>query len=473
VNPPVVVKRPDAPKVNPPVVVKRPDAPKVNPPVVVKRPDAPKTSQPSNNLNKPIVRDRDINPPKVVSPPARKPLVGSSNGLVKSGPAINRPVDSLSVSPTPDRQPRAGGGGKSIRRAGGAVIGAAAAPDPVVFNQDVTFDSGLDRSNGLVLPVYEQSYRDHSYGYSHYVSPSRHRSYVSYSGGYCAPIHPYGGYYSSPYYGSSVIYSSYDPFYSSRYYVPCPPTYINPCGPTYYTPAYCPPTYYAPSYRDSWNVSFGISSSSSWFGVNYGSSWSCPPYYAGSYIYRAAPCYDPCGPRYGWWRRPVWGWTTYSCDPWSYAEPRGPVYPFETTEYTGAIGLTQAAALDATAEFEEAVYSTMRGNYQTAINATRHAVLGAPESFGPGQSDLDRYQLQRATWALTVYENPPRAVVNDKDAAFMVAAISALSGDHESALQAATEARDLGDDHPATLELIQRLAMDDARADWGVQNTMR
>ena len=75
--------------------------------------------------------------------------------------------------------------------------------------------------------------------------------------------------------------------------------------------------------------------------------------------------------------------------------------------------------------------------------------------------------------AMTVYENPPRAAVNEKDAAFMVAAIAALSGDAERAAEAAAEARDLGDDHPATLRLIEQLAMDEGRAEWGVQTTAR
>lgn len=64
-------------------------------------------------------------------------------------------------------------------------------------------------------------------------------------------------------------------------------------------------------------------------------------------------------------------------------------------ETIGAYGLTEAATItvDPAQELEDAVYSTMRGRYQVAIDTTRDAVLSAPELFAPGQTDLDKYQL--------------------------------------------------------------------------------
>ena len=426
--------------------------------------------------------------------PSRDPKPG--NGLVKAIPANPVAGNDVPKSPKAGNGARRAGGQANVKRSNG-LVRAAAAATPTVLHKGNTHDSGLARSNGLVRPVrshgddysddsYGHDYRDDGYGRNDYGRDgySRHdRSYVSYATGYCAPslsgpyYRPYS-YYSGPSYcgpSISIAYSSYDPWYSTRYYVPCPPTYtyFGPsrytyCPPVYCAPAYCPPTYY----DDSFSISLGFSGSSSYVGFNYGygSARVYDPYdygYTGCYPYRA---YDRCAPRYGWWQRPVWGWSVGGCDPWSSATP---VYPFETNETAGALGLIQAAAVDPEVEFDEAVYSTMRGNYQTAIDATRQAVLDAPESFAPGQTDLDRYQLQRATWALTVYRNPPRAAVEEKDAAFMVAAISALAGDHSNALDAANEARELGDDHPATLELIEQLAMQEARADWGVQTALR
>jgi hypothetical protein len=491
------VKRPEPPKaipprntLNKPTVTRPAPTPPAAPPIVVKRPEPPKAIPPRNTLNKPTVTRPAPAPPAATAPKPRvisrettPRVISPGNGLVKASPQPG----GTAATPAPriDRPPRSAGGSSTLQRSNGLLAGTAAvAPAPVTFREGPTHDSGLVRSNGLVRQIDHPPTYDHSYGggyvvngYSHHDYPWRHRSYVSYSNGYCAPapVYPRWPYYSSPFYGSplrsAVIYTSYDPFCSSRYYVPCPPTYTY-CGPTRYS--YCPPTYCAPTYcGDSWSFSFGFSSSSSWFGLSYGSSWSCPPYYGGYGVYRPYGYYNPCPPRHGWWHRPVWGWSTFSCDPWSLAEPRGPVYPFDTNEYTGAFGLTQAASISATEQFEEAVYSTMRGRYDTAIEMTRAAVLSTPESFAPGESELDQYQLQRATWALTVYENPPRAAVDDKDAAFMVAAIAALAGDHETAVDAASEARELGDDHPATLQLIQQLAMEDARADWGMQATMR
>lgn len=440
------------------------------------RPEVPKGTQPGK-----IVKKHE---------PSRDPKPG--NGLVKAIPANPVAGNDVPKSPKAGNGARSAGGQANVKRSNGLVRAPAAATPTVLFD-GITHDSGLERSNGLVRPLrtHKDNYSDDSYGqdydnygYSRQDYYSHDRSYVSYSSGYCAP-YPYRPshrrypYYSDPFYcgplpSVSITYS-YDPWCSTRYYVPCPPTYsyygpsrYDYCPPVYSAPVYCPPTYY----DDSFSVSLGFSGSSSFFGFSYGygSARAYDPYdygYTGCYPYRA---YDRCGPRYGWWHRPVWGWSTRSCDPWSFATP---VDPFESNETTGALGLIQAAAVDPAAEFEEAVYSTMRGNYQTAIEATRQAVLDAPDSFAPGQTDLDRYQLQRATWALTVYRNPPRAAVGDKDAAFMVAAISALSGDHATALDSANQARELGDDHPATLQLIEQLAMEEARADWGVQTALR
>lgn len=508
--PPPSVDAPVGPKpAVPPKVEKSP--PKSTPPaVVVKRPDDTKPGGVGAKPVAPVVNKPSPKPPVATVPPRTKPDIGKGptpsgtidkrnppkvltpgNGLVRNIPAAPRPVPPAVDAPSPTPKPRVAGGGPTVRRSSGLVPGAAAvAAAPVVFNQDPTFDSGLVRGNGLVRPIEVElvygptcgpSYVVNGYGYGDY--PWRTTTYVSYSSGYCAPSYPRWPYYSSPFYGSplrsAVIYTSYDPWCPPRYYVPCPPTYVGYCGPTY---TYCPPTYCAPSYCDDdrWSFSFGFSGSSSWFGFGYSSGWWSRPYGYSSYdcwdpCYRPYRCIDPCAPGHGWWRRPVWGWSVYSCDPWSCAEPRGPVYLFPLSETVDATAYAQSdtPVIDAAAQLEETVYSTMRGRYHAAIEHTRDAVLSTPEHFAPGSTELDQYELQRAAWALTVYENPPRAAVHDKDAAFMVAALAALAGDHDRAVSAAAEARELGDDHPSTLRLIEQLALDEARADWGVQSASR
>ncbi|MBX3403173.1 MAG: hypothetical protein KF699_07160 [Phycisphaeraceae bacterium] len=414
--------------------------------------------RPSNGLQRPAAASPRPTPapptPVVPTPAPSRPSIAPSGGIVRPAPAAATPSPVV-VAP---RQ---------------------ASASPVVHTA-TTFDSGLTRTGGLArpanwdhrgVPVRSTPYCPpprvvHHYGYGDY--PWRTTTHVTYHAGACAPraCYPLWPYTTSPFYGSSLRGVSI--------------TYSNWCGPTYvYRPMYvCPPTYWAhcptthvvyppPIYghRPAWGSHVGFSystwGSSSSFGLSIGwglsscTTWRDPRWsttWCGTYV-PARHCPSHC---YGWWHRPTLGWSTYSV----YSAPVvvGIADAAPPVQWT-------AAPVNAVSEFEEAVYSTMRGEYQTAIRTMRNAVLGAPESFAPGAVAMDEQQLQRAAWAMTVYRNPPQRAVQPADAAFMVAALAALSGDGAAAAQAAEEARQLGDRHPATERLAQMIQWAQSFAD--------
>lgn len=395
--------------------------------------------------------------PTPAAPAPQPPTLNPSGGLVR--PAAPRPAAPAAPAPSPV-----------------VVAPRPAATVTPAVQTGTTFDSGLSRTGGLVrpdnwdhrgVPVRSTPYCpprvvNHS-AYGDY--PWRTTTYVSYSSGPCAPrsYYPLWPYTSSPFYGSSLrgVSVTYWDWCAPRYV--CRPAYV--CAPTYWTP--CPPTYVvypAPVYghRPAWDSHVGVSY---WSWGSWGSSFSFSVGWGSTY----SNCYDPCWSTtwcgayvpvrrhasrcYGWWRRPAWGWTVYIGAP-------AVVEVAEPAPVRWAV-----TPVNAVAEFDSAVYSTMRGEYQTAVRTMRNAVLGAPESFAPGTVALDEQQLQRAAWAMTVYRNPPQRAVQPADAAFMVAALAAISGDGAAAAQAANEARLLGDRHPATDRLAQMIEWAQTRAD--------
>lgn len=447
------------------------------------RPTTPATNQRPPQTAPPTVTPK---PPATTgsgpsTPPARI-VTRPSNGLQR--PAADTPRPTL-APPTPVVQKPAPSGGL-VRPAS-----AAAAPSAVVVapRQDsvspvvhtgTTFDSGLTRTGGLArpadwdhrgVPVRSKPYCPptrvvHHYGYDDY--PWRTTTYVTYHSGVCAPsiCYPLWPYSTSPFYGSplravSITYPNWcAPIACHRPAYVYPPICWTPCPTT--CVVYPPPVY---GHRPAWgsHVGFTYSSwgSSSWFGLSLGWGWSScatwrdpcrPTTWCGTYV-PVRRCPSRC---FGWWHKPTLGWST--CIHSSTPVVLGVVDSAPTVRWT-------AAPVNALSEFEDAVYSTMRGEYQTAIRTMRNAVLGAPESFAPGAVAMDEQQLQRAAWAMTVYRNPPQRAVQPADAAFMVAALAALAGDGAAAAQAADEALQLGDRHPATQRLTQMIEWAQSFAD--------
>lgn len=109
----------------------------------------------------------------------------------------------------------------------------------------------------------------------------------------------------------------------------------------------------------------------------------------------------------------------------------------------------------------EALSATARSNFGTAVNALRRAAMNNPDAVvsPTGQFAkalaVDQDLAQRARYALNVYTDPPRRVLNEADAKFMVAALSGALGKTTEAREAVRAAKAAGDSTSST-ELLAR-----------------
>lgn len=124
---------------------------------------------------------------------------------------------------------------------------------------------------------------------------------------------------------------------------------------------------------------------------------------------------------------------------------------------------------DVVPDFATAVGAAANSEYSEAISAMRRAAMVNPEALvGPQTkiardiaSDPDR--AQRVRYALGVFQNPPRRVVSEADAHFMVAAFTAALGDDYAAASAIDQARQAGDRSASTELLSRAIATDEIK----------
>lgn len=124
---------------------------------------------------------------------------------------------------------------------------------------------------------------------------------------------------------------------------------------------------------------------------------------------------------------------------------------------------------DVVPDFAVAVSAAASSDYSEAIGAMRRAALVNPEALVGAQTRLardiaaDPDRAQRVRYALNVFQNPPRRVVSEADAQFMVAAFSAALGNDDAAAQAIQTAKMTGDRSASTELLSRAITTDELR----------
>ena len=119
------------------------------------------------------------------------------------------------------------------------------------------------------------------------------------------------------------------------------------------------------------------------------------------------------------------------------------------------------AAYDVRSDFTASVDAALDGEFSASIYAMRRAAGVNPGGLaGPGAPLArsianDSKMAQRVRAALAVFRNPPRRVVSETDASFMVAALSLAVGDEQGARRAADNAMAAGDGAMST-QLLSR-----------------
>lgn len=128
---------------------------------------------------------------------------------------------------------------------------------------------------------------------------------------------------------------------------------------------------------------------------------------------------------------------------------------------------------DVVPDFAVAVTASANSDFSEAIGAMRRAALVNPEALVGSQTRVardiaaDPDRAQRVRYALNVFQNPPRRVVSEADAQFMVAAFSAALGDESAATQAIQTAKMTGDQSASTELLSRAIVSDELRtAGW-------
>ena len=118
-------------------------------------------------------------------------------------------------------------------------------------------------------------------------------------------------------------------------------------------------------------------------------------------------------------------------------------------------------AYDVRRDFTASVDAALEGEFSASIYAMRRAAGVNPGALaGPGAPLVrsianDPEAAQRVRAALTVFRNPPRRIVSETDASFMVAALCLAVGDQQGANSAADDALAAGDGAMST-ELLAR-----------------
>ena len=124
---------------------------------------------------------------------------------------------------------------------------------------------------------------------------------------------------------------------------------------------------------------------------------------------------------------------------------------------------------DVVPDFATAVGAAAGSEYSEAISAMRRAALVNPEALVGAQTKIardiasDPDRAQRVRYALGVFQNPPRRVVSEADAHFMVAAFTAALGDDSGAAMAIDQARQAGDRSASTELLSRAITTDDLK----------
>ena len=118
-------------------------------------------------------------------------------------------------------------------------------------------------------------------------------------------------------------------------------------------------------------------------------------------------------------------------------------------------------AYDVRSDFAASVDAALNNEFSASIYAMRRAAGVNPGALvGPGSPLVrsianDPEATQRVRAALTMFKNPPRRIVSETDASFMVAALSLAVGDDHGASRAADDALAAGDSAMST-QLLSR-----------------
>lgn len=107
-------------------------------------------------------------------------------------------------------------------------------------------------------------------------------------------------------------------------------------------------------------------------------------------------------------------------------------------------------------DFTFSVDAVAQNEFSLAVGSMRRAALVNPAALVRPDGDLarslrsDPELMQRARYAMGVFQSPPSRVVSDADARFMVAALAAAMGDNDVARGAIREALGAGDAQTST-----------------------